>query len=62
MKRFLPTDFAADYRKLSIHDHPRLAQRLIFRRILAKSTVKPIHIFNGAFAETMFFFMKFGRT
>ncbi len=51
VKRFIPSDFALDYRKLSMGDSVNLDMRKKFLPRLLDSTVAHTSILNGAFME-----------
>jgi len=55
IKRFVPSDFSLDYTKVGADEHPWLAQRIAFKKLLAGSPVKGLHVFNGIFMETFFY-------
>jgi nucleoside-diphosphate-sugar epimerase len=54
VKRFVPSDFSLDYKKLQKDEHALLKQRIQFREELEKTNVKGLHVFNGVFMETFF--------
>ncbi len=57
VKRFVPSDFSVPYDKAKEDEHLFLSQRIKFKKYLETTPIKGLHVTQGVFIETFFFFM-----
>ena len=62
LKRFVPCDFTIEYPLLHPEEQFLFDSRINFRKHLANSPVKGLHIFNGVFMEIFFWINSRGLT